>query len=78
MDANCRYEPALKAEQRVHANSTPPTIQPLPSRYLFFYPQSLLKQDFSVTALLTRKTAVRGTAKIDWNDYNFLEMLRKC
>jgi len=31
-----------------------------------------------VTALLTRKTAVRGTAKIDWNDHNFLEILRKC
>lgn len=46
----------------------PPNHPVAPGR---FFSQSLLEREFSVTALLTRKTAVSGTAKIDWNDYVF-------
>lgn len=43
----------------------------------FFFFHSLLEQGFSVTALLTRKTAVRRTVKIDWNDYVFFQDSQK-
>lgn len=67
--------PGSTAEMSIHANSALQTTQQLMLDFFFFH--SLLEQGFSVTALLTRKTAVRRTVKIDWNDYVFFQDSQK-